>query len=103
MPTLKSVAPWYLYVIETKYKHLYTGITTDWQRRFNEHKDSSAKTAKALKGKGPLVIKLCIKLKDRRSAMQAEIWLKKQNKSRKLAIINNTSELPFEHSLVALN
>lgn len=100
MPSIKSVAPWYLYVIETKYKHLYTGITTDWQRRFIEHSSSSAKSAKALKGKGPLTIVYCIKLTDRRTAMQAEIWLKKQQKSRKQAIVNLQSELPFEHTLV---
>ena len=101
MPSIKTVAPWYLYVIETKYKHLYTGITTNWQRRFNEHSSSSAKSAKALKGKGPLTIVYCIKLADRRTAMQAEIWLKKQQKSRKLAIINLQFELPFEYKLVA--
>lgn len=100
MTTIKSVQPWYLYIIETKYKHLYTGITTDWQRRFDEHKSNSVKSAKALKGKGPLTLEFCIQFADRRTAMQAEIWLKKQHKTRKLAIIAQQFELPFDHQQV---
>lgn len=102
MPTIQAVVPWYLYIVETKYKHLYTGITTDWQRRFNEHNSNSPKCAKALKGKGPLTIRYCIKLADRRTAMQAEIWLKKQRKSQKLAIIEERAPLPYEHEILEL-
>lgn len=102
MSSDKPATPWYLYIIETKYQHLYTGISTDWQRRFNEHNTNSPKCAKALKGKGPLTIKYCIKLADRRTAMQAEIWLKKQQRPQKLAIINQKCELPFKHTFCKL-
>lgn len=102
MPTEKPATPWYLYVIETKYQHLYTGISTDWQRRFTEHNTSSPKCAKALKGKGPLTIKYCIQLVDRRTAMQAELWLKKQQRPQKLAVINQQCKLPFKHTVVEL-
>lgn len=102
MPTEQSAIPWYLYIIETKYQHLYTGISTNWQRRFSEHNTNSPKCAKALKGKGPLTIKYCVKLADRRTAMQAEIWLKKQQRPQKLAIIHHTFELPFQHTIVSL-
>ena len=101
MPTKKSVAPWYLYVVKTKYQHLYTGITLDWKRRFDEHNSNSAKCAKALKGKGPLSLLYCIKLPNRRTAMQAEIWLKKQSKTKKLDIVTHNIQLPFEHIIVA--
>jgi len=30
--------PYFVYILECKNKSLYTGITTDIQRRFNEHK-----------------------------------------------------------------
>lgn len=102
VPTIKSVIPWYLYILETRYKHLYTGITTNWQRRFNEHNSNSSKCAKALKSKGPLTIKYCIELADRRTAMQAEIWLKKQHRSRKEAIVNLQIELPFDYIVVEI-
>lgn len=100
MTTKKSVAPWYLYIVETKYQHLYTGITLDWKRRFEEHNTNSPKCAKALKGKGPLLLQYCVLLPDRRTAMQAEIWLKKQSRPKKLALIKKTSSLPFTHKIV---
>ncbi|GGX96145.1 hypothetical protein GCM10007160_24530 [Litchfieldella qijiaojingensis] len=43
---------WYLYIIETAAGTLYTGITTDVERRLREH--SRGLGAKALRGKGPL-------------------------------------------------
>lgn len=45
-------AMWYLYLIETAAGALYTGITTDVQRRLTQH--SQGRGAKALRGKGPL-------------------------------------------------
>ncbi len=87
-------------MIETKYQQIYTGITLDWQRRFEEHCSSSNKCAKALKGKGPLTLKYCINLADRRTAMQAEIWIKKQSKAKKQQIIQQKLPLPFEYSIV---
>lgn len=103
MPQQKSVTPWFLYVIETKYQHLYTGITLDWQRRFNEHKSNSAKSAKALKGKGPLTLRFCVQFEDRTSAMQCEIWLKKQNRKTKINIIEKRLTLPFSYAHVDHN
>lgn len=43
---------WYLYLIKTASGALYTGITTDVQRRLGEH--GTGRGAKALRGKGPL-------------------------------------------------
>ena len=34
---------WWVYIIECKNKSLYTGITTDVQRRFNEHQHDNKK------------------------------------------------------------
>ncbi|KAA0017767.1 GIY-YIG nuclease family protein [Salinicola corii] len=46
---------WYLYLIETANGALYTGITTDIERRFAQH--ASGKGARALRGKGPLTLR----------------------------------------------
>lgn len=96
----KSIPHWYLYIIETRYKHLYTGISTDWQRRYQEHQHEPKKAAKALRGKGPLQIKYCVELSGHSSALKAEIWLKKQSKATKLRIINADLALPFEHTKI---
>lgn len=43
---------WYVYLVRTRQGALYCGITTDVERRFNQHTEGFG--AKALKGKGPL-------------------------------------------------
>ena len=43
---------WFLYLVRTEDDKLYTGITTDVERRFHQHQ--SGKGAKALRGKGEL-------------------------------------------------
>lgn len=45
---------WHLYVIETAAGALYTGITTDVERRLDEHR--KGRGAKALRGKGPMTL-----------------------------------------------
>ena len=44
---------WFLYLVRTARNTLYTGITTDPQRRLEEHAGSK-RGARALRGKGPL-------------------------------------------------
>nr|WP_110656477.1 GIY-YIG nuclease family protein [Salinicola halimionae] len=46
---------WYLYLIEMASGALYTGITTDVARRFEQH--HRGKGARALRGKGPLTLR----------------------------------------------
>ena len=43
------MTPWYLYLIRTADNALYTGITTDVARRYQQHQQG--KGAKALRGK----------------------------------------------------
>ena len=100
MQAEKSASPWYLYIIETKYKAWYTGITTNWQRRFNEHEANSIKSAKALKGKGPLKLIFLVELADHSNALKAELWLKKQNKAKKIKVVCKELSIPFSHSIL---
>ena len=45
---------WFVYMIRTARGALYTGITTDVERRFSEHQAGAPKGARSLWGKGPL-------------------------------------------------
>lgn len=45
---------WYVYLVRMRSNALYCGITTDVERRFKQHSNGSG--AKALKGKGPLIL-----------------------------------------------
>ncbi|WP_299083902.1 GIY-YIG nuclease family protein [uncultured Paraglaciecola sp.] len=79
-----------MYIIENKLKQYYTGICTDIERRFDEHQSNGPKCAKALKGKGPLVLKLWCKVADHSHALKVELWIKKLNKPDKIKLVNNT-------------
>lgn len=96
----KSLQPWFLYVLETKHKHFYTGITTQWRRRFKEHSSNTVKSAKALRGKGPLTLRYCVQVPSHSIALQAEYWLKKQGKNKKTSIVEHSIPLPYPHTLV---
>jgi len=83
----EQVSMWYLYLIRCANGHLYTGITTDVARRFNEHQSSSPKAAKYLRGKGPLTLMYQEQVGTRSDALKREIAVKKLSRSQKLALI----------------
>nr|WP_299240860.1 GIY-YIG nuclease family protein [uncultured Halomonas sp.] len=79
-----SSSGWYLYVVETARGALYTGITTDVNRRFEEHQNGK-RGARSLRGKGPLRLLHHQPLGSRSEALKVEAWLKKQSASAKRA------------------
>lgn len=83
---------WYLYLIRCANGHLYTGITTDVTRRFNEHQSSSPKAAKYLRGKGPLTLMYQEQVGTRSDALRREIAVKKLSRSQKLALIESAEQ-----------
>ena len=80
-----STTTWFIYIIETKSGSLYTGITTDVERRFNQHQ--SGKGSKYLRGKEPLTLKLSFPIGNRSSASQVEYRVKQLPKKDKVALI----------------
>lgn len=82
---LKNQNVWYLYIIRTQKNHLYTGITTDVERRFNQHTDG--KGAKALRGKGPLTLVYQLAIGTRSDALKLEYRIKQQNKLQKEQLV----------------
>ena len=76
---------WYLYMIRLENGHLYTGITTDVERRFSEHQ--SGKGAKYLRGKGLLTLVFSEVIGSRSSALKLEVKIKKMPKQEKEKIV----------------
>lgn len=72
---------WYLYIVQTRLGHWYTGITTDVNRRFEEH--SNGIGAKNLRGKGPLELIFHKQVGDRSQASILECQVKKLSKPQK--------------------
>ena len=78
---------WTVYIIETSENSFYTGITTDINRRFNEH----------CNGKGAKFFNLCQPLRvayqetghSRSSASKREAEIKKLAKHEKVSLIQN--------------
>ena len=78
---------WYLYMVQTATGVLYTGISTEPQRRLRQHSGELAGGAKALRGKGPLTLVFQQSLPDKSSAAKAEYQLKQLPRSAKLALV----------------
>ena len=70
-------------MVRTKHGQLYTGITQDIARRFMEHQAGGKKSAKYLRGKGPLKLVFHLKIGSHSSALKAESVLKKLPKKKK--------------------
>ena len=63
--------------------NLYTGITTDVQRRLQEHQEQGKKTAKYLRGKHPLSLVRVIAVRSRQDGLSLEHKIKSMSKSEK--------------------
>ncbi|MCB1662842.1 MAG: GIY-YIG nuclease family protein [Pseudomonadales bacterium] len=80
---------WFIYLIKCGNGSLYTGITTDVARRLLEHQSDSSKSAKYLRGKGPLELVWQQEVDDKSTALRAELKIKKLSKADKVRLIKN--------------
>ncbi|MGK0475673.1 MAG: putative endonuclease [Oleispira sp.] len=85
---LNPLNTWFIYLVRNNCNALYTGITTDVERRFAEHQSGGPKAAKALKGKGPLILEFSYPVENRVVASQLEYRIKKLPKVKKEQLIH---------------
>lgn len=78
---------WSIYIIRCNNGTLYTGISTNVERRFNEHSQGSKKSAKFLRGKGPLELVYTNVIGNRSEATKLEATVKKLTKLDKELLI----------------
>jgi len=79
---------WYVYIIQATDGSLYTGITTDIQRRFNEHL-SGKQGAKYFQGRTPQKIVYVEDGHNRSSASKREAEIKKLRREHKLQLVDS--------------
>ncbi|GAB3030708.1 GIY-YIG nuclease family protein [Bowmanella dokdonensis] len=91
---MKTEQQWYLYIVENRLGHWYTGISPDPQRRFAEHQQGGPRAAKALKGKGPLTFIYQCWAGDRSGASRLECWVKSLSKDQKRQWVAGTLITP---------
>jgi putative endonuclease len=77
------MSEWFVYIILTEKDRLYTGITTDIERRFIEHSSDSVKGAKFFRSDKPVVIIYIEACKNRSSASIKEAAIKKLSRVQK--------------------
>jgi len=87
-------ASWYLYLVRTASGSLYTGISTDVQRRLAEHQAGAPKGARSLRGKGPLTLAFHELVGDRSRASSLEWQVKRWTRIRKEALVRGEICLP---------
>jgi putative endonuclease len=78
---------WYLYVIRCRDGTLYTGISTDIDRRLAEHREGGDAGSKYLKGRAPLTLLFQKRLGSRSLALKVENRVKKLSKAKKEKMI----------------
>lgn len=76
---------WSLYLVRTAGGALYTGISNDVDRRFEQH--VNGRGAKALRGKGPFELVYRVALGDRAAAQRVEYALKQLTKAEKETVV----------------
>lgn len=78
-------ATWYLYILRCGDGTLYTGITTDVEKRLEVHR--SGKGAKYTRGRAPLELVYREVCGDHSDALKREIEIKKLTRQEKLLLI----------------
>jgi len=80
---------YYTYIIRCEDNTLYTGITNDIKRRFNEHLEKTEKCAKYTKSHNVQRIEILFESNNKSEASKLEFHIKKLKKFQKEELIKN--------------
>ncbi|MBS4534460.1 GIY-YIG nuclease family protein [Clostridium sp. D2Q-14] len=80
----------YVYILRCKDNTLYTGWTTNIERRLKKH--NSGNGAKYTRGRIPVVLEYYEVYESKKEATKREYFIKKLNKSKKEKLIRNFKE-----------
>ncbi len=79
---------WWVYMIQCRNKSLYTGISTDVERRFNEHQNNDKKASKYCSGLRPLkLVYKSLPFKNKSEVSKEEYRIKQMSHKEKLEYI----------------
>lgn len=77
---------WYVYILECKDRSLYTGITTDVERRVREHNEGKL-GARYTRARRPVRLSYFEELENRSSASKREWEIKKLSRKQKQDLV----------------
>lgn len=81
-----GMTDWQVYIIHCSDDSYYTGITTDVERRFEEHR--RGKGAKYFYGRAPLEVVYTEWCEDRSTASRREAEIKQLSRAQKIRLFN---------------
>ena len=84
---------WHLYLVRCNDGSLYTGISTDVERRFDAHQQNRG--ARRLRGRGPLELVYSHAIGEHTLALQMEHRVKKLPKAEKERLVRGEAGLPI--------
>ena len=76
----------YIYIVECRDKTLYTGYTTDLDKRIKTH--NAKKGAKYTRGRTPVILKYYEEFNNKADAVKIESQIKKLKRAKKLILLN---------------
>lgn len=82
------MSTWYLYILRCKDGSLYTGITTDVEKRLEAHR--LGRGAKYTRGRGPLELVYREECGDHSAALHRELEIKALPREEKLKLIEKS-------------
>ena len=85
-PLTPSGATWWVYLLRCADGTLYTGITTDLDRRLAEHNGDGPSGARYTRSRRPVQLVYCEAARNRSDASQREAAIKRLDRARKLAL-----------------
>ena len=80
---------YYIYMLRCEDNSIYTGITNDMKRRWEEHHNKEEKGAKYTKARLPIELVYFEEFEDKIEAMKREYAIKQLKRREKLILINN--------------
>lgn len=89
---MNSSRQWFVYILSCNDNSLYTGITTDLERRLIEHNESN-KGARYTRARRPVTIVYSELASDRSTASKREAVLKSLTSQQKLELIQTETPL----------
>ena len=92
MPLKRSLSSWFVYIVRCLDRTLYTGITTDLDRRLAEH--NAGLGAKYTRPRRPVVLVYSEQAISRSAAARREYQIKKLSPTGKMDLIGVSAVLP---------
>lgn len=84
---------WFVYILECDKSALYTGVTTDVERRYREHLEGGIRSAKYTRSRRRLELAYSVAVHNKALAMRIEYRLKRLTASDKRHVMREGMEL----------